>query len=130
MFGGGLTELTTPVKKFRVPKMRYNYRPFRNMLQECYSASALSNKFTVAYHFLATTDAFPLCGFLQNSVMVSPTEILDRTEACRALGVSRQTLISWIRKGKLKVWKRAGHGSNAAVLFERKDIECLRQAQD
>ena len=62
--------------------------------------------------------------------MISPDQILDRTEACRALGISRQTLISWIRKGKLKVWKRVGHGSNAAVLFERKDIEaCLSGRQ-
>ena len=53
---------------------------------------------------------------------MSPEEILDRTEACRTLGISRQTLISWIRKGKLKVWKRVGHGSNAALLFERSHI--------
>jgi predicted site-specific integrase-resolvase len=56
---------------------------------------------------------------------VNPELILDRTEACRKLGISRQTLISWIRKGKLKVWKRVGHGSNAALLFERKHIETL-----
>jgi hypothetical protein len=34
-------------------------------------------------------------------------------------------MISWIRKGKLKVWKRVGHGSNAALLFERRHIEEL-----
>jgi excisionase family DNA binding protein len=56
---------------------------------------------------------------------VNPQLILDRTEACRKLGISRQTLLSWIRKGKLKIWKRVGHGSNAALLFERKDIEEL-----
>ncbi len=56
---------------------------------------------------------------------MSPEEILDRTEACRSLGISRQTLISWIRKGKLKVWKRVGHGSNAALLFERSHIQDL-----
>jgi predicted site-specific integrase-resolvase len=56
---------------------------------------------------------------------VNPELILDRTEACRKLGISRQTLISWIRKGKLKVWKRVGHGSNAALLFERKHIDHL-----
>lgn len=53
---------------------------------------------------------------------MSPEEILDRTEACKTLGISRQTLISWIRKGKLKVWKRVGHGSNAALLFERNHV--------
>jgi excisionase family DNA binding protein len=57
---------------------------------------------------------------------MSPDEILDRTDACRLLGISRQTLIAWIRKGKLKVWKRVGHGSNAALLFERKQLEELR----
>jgi len=56
---------------------------------------------------------------------VKPDQILDRTEACQKLGISRQTLLSWIHKGKLKVWKRVGHGSNAALLFERKDIETL-----
>lgn len=57
---------------------------------------------------------------------MSPEEILDRTDACRTLGISRQTLLSWIRKGKLKVWKRVGHGSNAALLFHKNDIEALR----
>ncbi len=56
---------------------------------------------------------------------MSPEEILDRTEACQTLRISRQTLISWIRKGKLKVWKRVGHGSNAALLFERSHIQDL-----
>ena len=54
---------------------------------------------------------------------MNPEAILDRTEACQTLGISRQTLISWIRKGKLKVWKRVGHGSNAALLFERRAIK-------
>jgi hypothetical protein len=55
-----------------------------------------------------------------------PDEIVDRTETCQMLGISRQTLLSWIRKGKLKVWKRVGHGSNAALLFDRIEIERLR----
>jgi len=57
---------------------------------------------------------------------MSPDEILDRTETCRTLGISRQTLLSWIRKGKLKVWKRVGTGSNSALLFDRNDIEALK----
>jgi excisionase family DNA binding protein len=57
---------------------------------------------------------------------MTPDQLLDRAEACRALGISRQTLISWIQKGKLKVWKRVGHGSNAALLFERRHVELLR----
>ena len=61
---------------------------------------------------------------------MNPELILDRTDACRRLGISRQTLISWIQKGKLKVWKRVGHGSNAALLFERRHIEALVQAGD
>jgi excisionase family DNA binding protein len=56
---------------------------------------------------------------------MNPEQILDRTEACQKLGISRQTLLSWIRKGKLKIWKRVGHGSNAALLFDRKQIEAL-----
>ena len=56
---------------------------------------------------------------------MKPEQILDRTEACQTLGISRQTLLSWIRKGKLKIWKRVGHGSNAALLFERKAIAAL-----
>jgi excisionase family DNA binding protein len=56
---------------------------------------------------------------------MEPDQILDRTEACQKLGISRQTLLSWIRKGKLRIWKRVGHGSNAALLFERKDVEAL-----
>jgi predicted site-specific integrase-resolvase len=56
---------------------------------------------------------------------MKPEDILDRSEACRLLGISRQTLIHWIRKGKLKVWKRVGHGSNAALLFERRHLVAL-----
>jgi excisionase family DNA binding protein len=58
---------------------------------------------------------------------MSPDQILDRTEACQTLGISRQTLMSWIRKGKLKVWKRVGAGTNAALLFERKHVETFRR---
>jgi excisionase family DNA binding protein len=58
---------------------------------------------------------------------MSPDQILDRTEACQTLGISRQTLLSWIRKGKLKVWKRVGHGSNAALLFEREHVASLKK---
>ena len=60
---------------------------------------------------------------------MSPDQILDRTEACRELGISRQTLLTWIRRGKLKIWKRVGHGSNAALLFERKHINTLCRAK-
>jgi predicted site-specific integrase-resolvase len=56
---------------------------------------------------------------------MNPNQILDRTEACHRLGISRQTLLSWVRKGKLKIWKRVGQGSNAALLFERRHIEEL-----
>ena len=56
---------------------------------------------------------------------MDPQEILDRTETCQKLGISRQTLLSWIRKGKLKVWKRVGSGSNSALLFARHEIEAL-----
>jgi len=61
---------------------------------------------------------------------MNPKLILDRTEACKELNISRQTLISWIRKGKLKVWKRVGHGSNAALLFERRVIEAIVKADE
>ena len=60
---------------------------------------------------------------------MSPDEILDRTETCRKLGISRQTLLSWIRKGKLRVWKRVGTGSNSALLFHRDDIIALCNRQ-
>lgn len=60
---------------------------------------------------------------------MSPTEILDRTEACRMLGISRQTLVAWVRKGKLPIWKRVGHGANAALLFDRRDVEGLLLAK-
>jgi predicted site-specific integrase-resolvase len=56
---------------------------------------------------------------------MDPREILDRNETCQKLGISRQTLLSWIRKGKLKVWKRVGTGSNSALLFTRSDVESL-----
>jgi len=59
---------------------------------------------------------------------MSPDQLVDRTEACRLLGISRQTLIKWIHKGKLKVWKRVGHGSNAALLFDRAHVEALCRA--
>ena len=60
---------------------------------------------------------------------MNPEEILDRTETCQRLGISRQTLLSWIRKGKLRVWKRVGTGSNSALLFTRQDIEALARPQ-
>ena len=56
---------------------------------------------------------------------MNPEEILDRTETCQKLGISRQTLLSWIRKGKLRVWKRVGTGTNSALLFHRDDINAL-----
>ncbi|GEM_PF-2244404 len=56
---------------------------------------------------------------------MNPDDILDRTEACKKLGITRQTLLAWIRKGKLKVWKRVGAGKNSALLFYHKDIEVL-----
>ena len=56
---------------------------------------------------------------------MNPQEILDRTETCQLLGISRQTLLSWIRKGKLRVWKRVGTGSNSALLFVRSEVETL-----
>lgn len=59
---------------------------------------------------------------------MNPNLILDRSETCKALGISRQTLISWIRKGKIKVWKRVGQGSNAALLFDRKHVESLQRS--
>jgi hypothetical protein len=58
--------------------------------------------------------------------IITPDQLLDRSETCKALDISRQTLISWIRKGKIKVWKRVGQGSNAALLFERAHVEALR----
>ena len=61
---------------------------------------------------------------------LNPDSILDRTEACRTLGISRQTLLAWIRKGKLKIWKRVGAGSNSALLFERRHIEELIAPQE
>ncbi len=62
---------------------------------------------------------------------MSPEEILDRTETCKILGISRQTLISWIKRGKLKVWKRVGQGANSALLFERQhviDLSAIKNA--
>jgi excisionase family DNA binding protein len=56
---------------------------------------------------------------------MDPQEILDRTETCQKLGISRQTLLSWIRKGKLRVWKRVGTGTNSALLFARTEVESL-----
>ena len=61
---------------------------------------------------------------------MKPELILDRTEACQKLGISRQTLLSWIQKGKLKIWKRVGHGTNAALLFERKHVEELVEPKE
>jgi len=59
---------------------------------------------------------------------MNPDLILDRAEACRELGISRQTLITWIRRGKLKVWKRVGNGANAALLFERRHVQTIKTA--
>jgi predicted site-specific integrase-resolvase len=61
---------------------------------------------------------------------MNPDLILDRSQTCRHLGISRQTLIAWVRRGKLKVWKRVGNGSNAALLFERRHIEAIRGSSD
>jgi excisionase family DNA binding protein len=61
---------------------------------------------------------------------MNPEDILDRAGACEALGISRQTLLSWIRKGKIKVWKRVGQGSNAALLFHKEDVFTLIKTQE
>src|SRR5260221_3567058 len=61
----------------------------------------------------------------EGGINMDPQEILDRTETCQKLGISRQTLLTWIRKGKLKVWKRVGTGTNSALLFARTEVESL-----
>lgn len=58
---------------------------------------------------------------------MTPDRLVDRNDACQILGISRQTLTAWIHKGKLKVWKRVGHGSNAPLLFDRKHIESIKR---
>ncbi len=52
-------------------------------------------------------------------------EVLTTTQACELLKISRQTLHSWIRNGRLKPWKKLGDGLPSLFLrseLNRRDI--------
>lgn len=51
---------------------------------------------------------------------------LTSATACSVLGVDRSTLVRWVQAGRIRpVFKFPG--SNGAYLFERADVEQLRE---
>ncbi|MBI2071030.1 MAG: helix-turn-helix domain-containing protein [Elusimicrobia bacterium] len=57
-------------------------------------------------------------------VAVTPNDILSTTEVCELLGITRQTLYSWMDQNRIKPWKRTGGG--ATWIFLRWDAEKLK----
>lgn len=51
---------------------------------------------------------------------LDPNDILSASELCRILRITRPTLYSWVKTGKLRPWKRLGEGSS--YLFLRSDL--------
>ena len=60
------------------------------------------------------------------SQALDPQSILTTPQACRILGITRQTLYLWMQNGRLKPWMRSGGFS---WLFARKDIEKLKDTK-
>ena len=56
-----------------------------------------------------------------------PTYI-GSAEACQILAIDRSTLSRWVALGRLPLAMRVGDSQNAALLFERKDVEKLAKA--
>lgn len=58
----------------------------------------------------------------------APT-IIGSTEACRILYVDKSTLTRWVQNGTIKTVGRLA-GTNGALLFDRADVEALREQRD
>jgi len=54
---------------------------------------------------------------------LDPNAVLTTPQACRMLGVTRQTLYLWIERKKITPWMMVG---GASWLFQRKDVERLQ----
>jgi len=54
---------------------------------------------------------------------LDPKAVLTTNEACKLLGVTRQTLYLWMQKGKIKPWLMV---AGASWLFERAEVEKLK----
>lgn len=54
---------------------------------------------------------------------LDPKAVLTTPQACKMLGVTRQTLYLWIERKKIKPWLMVG---GASWLFQREDVERLK----
>ena len=54
---------------------------------------------------------------------LEPKDVLTTPQACRILGIARQTLYIWMDQGRIKPWMKVG---GASWLFQRKDVERLK----
>jgi len=54
---------------------------------------------------------------------LDPSSLIATSEACDLLGITRQTLYSWMKSGRLKPWTRI---TGTTWLFEKKEVERLR----
>ncbi|MFN0116664.1 MAG: helix-turn-helix domain-containing protein [Elusimicrobiota bacterium] len=54
---------------------------------------------------------------------LDPKAVITTSQACKLLGITRQTLYLWMEKGKVKPWMMV---AGATWLFEREDIEMLK----
>lgn len=52
-----------------------------------------------------------------------PDDLLTTPEACRLLRITRQTLYTWLQKGRIKPWMKVGGTSS---LFIRTEVEKLK----
>lgn len=53
-----------------------------------------------------------------------PEDLVSAQEACRLLGITRLTLLSWIEQGKVKTWGKLG--GHAAWFFLRMEVNRVR----
>jgi len=64
--------------------------------------------------------------FMPNAKLIHPKEAMTTPQACEFLGITRQTLYSWLQQGKIKPWMKVG---GASWLFIQSEVEKLKDAK-
>ena len=55
----------------------------------------------------------------------TPPTYIGSAEACRILKIDRSTLSRWVAAGRVPLAMRVGDKSNAALVFDRAEVERL-----
>lgn len=59
------------------------------------------------------------------SIALKPNEVMTTPQACRELGITRQTMYAWLQRGQIKPWMKVGGGSS--WLFVRREVDKLKE---